>query len=81
MPRKGFSEIHKINDPWERLMAAIIYQAILDYFNPPDMETWLSAYHFLDERGGVYDHLVSYDIKRIWQLAKEKHERDSLDSE
>ena len=73
------TDIMKIQDPWQRLMAGIVLRAIQDYFSPPDMKTWLDAYNFLWGRGGEYDNFVPYDIRKVFQLAKEHHARNSSD--
>lgn len=73
---KAMSEIMKIPDPSQRLIAAIIYQAIEDALSPTPLErgglsSREEADRFLNSRGGVYDYLVSYNIKEIYELAKQ----------
>jgi len=71
------SEVTKIEDPAQRLVALIVYQAIKDALFPPSESVRLDAVAFLENYGGAYDKFVDYDILKIYELAKEYHEGNS----
>ena len=65
--RKGTSEILKIADPAQRLVAAIIFQAFGDIYYSPTPEIVADAEEFLRSGGGVWNDFVDYDISELYR--------------
>ena len=72
MLRKGTSHILQIKDPVQRLVAAVIYQAFLDYEYSPTLFIKRDAEQFLEGGGGVYKDIIDYDLAKIFKLYKEE---------
>ena len=68
-------EVLEIDDPWQRLMYAIIYQAFLDfYYYPHKLELRMPAYEFLMSGGGEYKEFTPMNIKRVFiKYCKEEY--------
>ena len=72
MLRKGTSEILKIKDPVQRLAAAVIYQAFLDFEYSPTPFIREDAGKFLASGGGQWKHIIDYDLAKIFKAYKER---------
>ena len=73
-------EILEINDPYKRLLYAIIYQAFLDFaYYPHKMEIRLPAFNFLVSGGGIWADHMDIDVKELFiRYCKENYyERDT----
>lgn len=66
-----FNEIFKINDPAQRVIAGIVFQAFVDMYDPPTPEEGEAAEEFLRSGGGVWQEFVDYDIKAMYERYKE----------
>jgi len=61
----GMLEILEIDDPYERLLYGIVYQAFLDfYYHRYNMSLRLPAFTFLVSGGGVWKQYLRTNIKR-----------------
>ena len=66
----GLEEILNCHHPYDRLLAAIIYQAFLDYeCSPAEAE---DAGKFLASGGGQWKHIIDYDLAKIFKAYKER---------
>jgi len=72
MLKKGTSEILKIEDPVQRLAAAVIFQAFLDYDYSD--EYGADAEEFLSSGGGEWSDIVDYKVSDVFDLYKKKKE-------
>ena len=61
-----FNEIFKINDPTQRLIAGIVFQAFVDMYHSPTPEVAGAAEDFLRSGGGAWNDYTDYDIKEMF---------------